>query len=288
MYESELHNAVQEPELVDQIVERFGGVRSVFRLGQSSQVWRLSTDSGTTLFIKKYTQSRKFSQAKHAFLEWLPRLRFRTPELLAFSRSALLISEVTGRPFVDLELDLRRQRLCFQQAGDFLRQLHSLEHHDTDSVSLEEAYSQRLESGLIRADGKVENDRLRWIEDRVREVLPLLSGVARVPCHRDFSPGNWLVECDSLGVIDFEHCRSDLALIDLVHLVDIWTEDTSLEEAFLSGYGRRLPREEETLLKGCRILFALNTLNWGNAHGDPTLISQGRAALDRLQTTASS
>src|SRR5690606_14148538 len=100
-------------------------------------------------------------------------------------------------------------------AGRFLAALHQLEISDDDPLLLAEALIRRTESWRRRA--ALEPAQARVVDEHGPR-RELFAGVRRVPCHRDFTPGNWLWDGETLAVIDFEHARPDLALVDLAKL----------------------------------------------------------------------
>ncbi|MCA9781816.1 MAG: aminoglycoside phosphotransferase family protein, partial [Candidatus Eremiobacteraeota bacterium] len=201
-------------EFVSLLTEEFGEVREALEMGHSSRVWRLKFSSGSTLYLKRFSQRRKFIQALRAYQEWTPQLS-RTPRLMRVMDEALLLSEVPGRP-----LNEAAAPADYREAGAFLRRLHNLSYQDQD-VALSVAYEQRLVAALERAEGRIEEALLVRIRQRLLEALPLMESYRRSPCHRDFTPGNWLRECTEspLHVIDFEHAQPDLFLMDFEPLV---------------------------------------------------------------------
>ncbi len=66
-----------------------------------------------------------------------------------------------------------------------------------------------------------------------------------VPTHGDWQPRNWLIDGDTVRVIDFGRFAFRTRSSDLARLAaQQWRDDPSLEEAFLDGYGGE-PREPE-------------------------------------------
>ena len=103
-----------------------------------------------------------------------------------------------------------------------------------------------------------------------------------MPCHRDYTPRNWLVKDGVQYVIDFEHARLDVWLADLARLhLGIWPDRPDLKEAFLAGYGRQLSDTDHAILQGVAL-----TATWlvvkAREIRQPALEDAFRAALQRL------
>lgn len=250
-----------------------------------SAVWHLQGESGEAV-LKSHRQKRKFTQELHANLQWLPRLAgaLNSPELLAFQEQALLFRFVPGSLVQDLPLTPDAERALHEQAGRALAALHRLEHSDTDQLPLSDAFGQRLEAWIIRARGIVPGQ----VTDRVRsaalEAVPMLAGQSRVPCHRDYTPRNWLAdEQQELYIIDFEHARPDLYLNDFERLATgLWRSRPDLQDAFLAGYGRTLSADELALLRRTAALGALSTVVWAREHADRQFEEHGWDVLEWL------
>ena len=250
-----------------------------------SGVWELSTKTGR-VFLKKHRQARKFEQELHAYQAWTPHLPPLTPKLLAHQRETqtLLLSAVPGELVERMKLSAREENDLHRQAGAFLRRLHDVPFEDADSLTLAEALKKRAEAWAARAQGVLPPEDIAWVRARVAEALPLLEGLTRVPCHRDYTARNWLAEGGTLHIIDFEHARPDLWFLDLERLwSDLWPERPDLRTAFLNGYGRDLT-EEEGILERCAALNALSTIIWARDHGDVEFEKQGWRRLAWLKS----
>ena len=247
--------------------------------GGSASVWRVEAEK-VAAYLKVHGQPRKFEQERLAYQRWLSRLPD-TPELLAVhtgSPQALLLSAVPGEPLL-----ARHDPAAFVHAGAWLRQLHALPWTDDDPLALGQAHRRRAASWLARAGELLDRPTRSWIE-RCGDELQALDGTERVPCHRDFSPRNWLVAGERLWVIDAEHARADWWLADcerLVHLV--FAAAPALAAAFWRGYGRRPDPDEARLLRAYGAVQAVATLVWARDHNDPSFAADGRAVLERLR-----
>lgn len=260
-----------------------------------SAVWRLERVGGRQpAFVKVFRQPQKFAQERRAYREWLPQLPSgRTPTLLAESGPlrALLLSALPGALSERVPLTPPRLLEVYRQAGAFLGALHRLPFRDHDPLPLGEAARRRARAWLARAEGIVAPDLCTWVGERAAEVAEVFEGLgaARVPCHRDYTPRNWLVAVSGadlseveLSVLDFEHARPDFWLADLEKLyASGW--DAALEAAFWEGYGRPPTDLERALLARRAALAALATIVWAREHRDAAFEAQGRAQLSGLR-----
>ena len=253
-----------------------------------SSVWAVT--GAEQAFLKVFRQPRKFVQERRAYRAWLPGLGFQgTPRLLAESSElrALLISARPGSLLEHAHPNEVQRLEAYRQAGAWLRALHALPFVDDDPVPLAEAYTRRGAAWLGRAAGLLEPTLISWVGEQVESAVKSLEqlGAVRVPCHRDYSPRNWLVDLSGgnvqLSVIDFEHARPDHWLVDVERLyAGGW--DSSLEDAFWQGYGRVLSELERKVLRQRLALSALSSVVWAREHGDADFERQGRRQLAAL------
>ena len=195
-----------------------------------------------------------------------------------------LLSLEPGQPLLNLKVPLKVEQDVHRLAGAFLRELHDLPFTDDDPLPLSDAFSMRLDAWSLRAAGLLPRTIISNAVSAAREVLPQLTHMTRVPCHRDFTPRNWLTdEAGGLTVIDFEHSRPDLHLIDFERLyTGLWRSRPDLQEAFESGYGTELDAEQRWLLNGLAALGGLSTVAWAREHGDARFEAHGRDVLTWL------
>jgi Ser/Thr protein kinase RdoA (MazF antagonist) len=114
------------------------------------------------------------------------------------------------------------------------------------------------------------------------------AGEKAVPCHRDYTPRNWLVtQNDGIwrGAIDFEHTRWDVRARDLCRWWDReFLNRPDLVRAFFAGYnGGPLDERLTTQIRVMRLANALNGVGWSVEHDDVAFLELNRAALARLQ-----
>lgn len=255
-----------------------------------SQIWEASNAAGERAYLKSHRQHKKFKQELHAYRNWCPALAGRVPQLLAVREEepyALLLSALPGTPLENLQVDSVSEEDAHQQAGQLLALLHNQPISEDLPAPLDEAFAKRLAAWKPRAQGIVDDDTISWVSERLLEALPILREQRRVPCHRDYTPRNWLWHDNKLAVIDFEHSRPDLWFLDIERLWrDQWLTKPNLREAFLRGYGRELAQDEEGLLERLAALGALTTVVWAREHNDSAFERQGRGILDRLRHTS--
>jgi aminoglycoside/choline kinase family phosphotransferase len=232
----------------------------------------------TTWFAKRHRGEKTYVRELTAYRSWVPALGDRAPRLRASDEDlrAIVVSKVEGVIRLDAGPD------DYHQAGALLRRFHTAEPaqpwpdyaaHTRD----------RLEHWIARGGELLE----RRQADFARAEIAALAGVpapARVPCHRDYTPRNWLVDgAGVLRVIDFGHARRDVWVNDLNRLAfDQWVDRADLEDAFLDGYGRLPDAVDRALLRVWGILGAVSSIVWAREHHDTAFEAHHRALLDQL------
>ena len=265
---------------------------------RSAALWRVTAPAGA-LVLKQHRNPRPFQQELRAYCEWLPalggpastgplspwthdtdRLRIHVPALLACDLANCSLA-LTFAPGERLSLGTHAPALdpaAHAAAGRFLRALHELPVADDDPMPLVDAVAARQREWHARARDLLtpaERDALQRLAAR-RDAF---AGVRRVPCHRDFTPDNWLLGADNLCVLDFEHARLDAPEADLVKLcADVWPDRPDLAGAFLAGRGPLTP-DATARLDVLLALHAAATLAWAERHDDPAFRALGRRAL---------
>jgi Ser/Thr protein kinase RdoA (MazF antagonist) len=127
---------------------------------------------------------------------------------------------------------------------------------------------------------------LSWLDKPHRIDAPLASrlqailtehrpqSVTVVPTHGDWQPRNWLVDDDTIKVIDFGRFAWRPAISDFCRLAaQQWRRDPRLEDAFFDGYGGdpRVPDQWRMFA----IHEAIGTAVWAHQVGDERFESQG-------------
>ncbi len=196
------------------------------------------------------------------------------PEVLAELEGAIVLSWIDGRTADEVRGDAG---VVHERAGALLRRIHSVPVEDRDAVSIADALALRIDRWCARARGLVAEQ----IVARVRSCVDpsAFDGVARVQCHRDYTPGNWIVRPDgSVAAIDFGQARLDLPQWDFVKLAaDAWVDRPDLRARFVAGYG-----DDDARVDRLVALHGLQTLVWGLEHDDAHFIALGRRVLERV------
>lgn len=174
--------------------------------------------------------------------------------------------------------DLSLATSAHRAAGRFARALHALAVADDDPVPLADAISARLDAWHARA-GDLLAPSERTALARLAARRDAFASCARVACHRDYTPDNWLSDGTSLVILDFEHARLDAPEADLVKLrAEVWPAASALQAAFLAGYGP-LDVDARARLDVLLALHAVATLAWARRHRDAAFTALGRRAL---------
>ncbi|MBL8976076.1 MAG: aminoglycoside phosphotransferase family protein [Myxococcales bacterium] len=262
------------------------------------RVWQVSgAGEAGALIVKQFRGERAFQQEHHAYRSWLPQLPEETATLLAAFAApvrALVLAQVAGEPLTVAPVGPELERAAHKRAGYFLRALHAVPEADLDPVPLSEAVRLRHAAWLERVRPAVSAEVLAQLRERGAAAhTGLFAAARRVPCHRDFTPGNWLVSgpllegqmlaLDGFYVVDFEHAHLDCPLFDIVKLwTDVWGERPDLEAAFFAGYGRGLTALEQEQLRVLAAMHAMATLAWAHEHADLHFQALGEHALRRV------
>ena len=166
------------------------------------------------------------------------------------------------------------------QGGRLLRTFHDAEDLGAweDLVGDKQA---ELDYWLTRGAGLVEP---RVIDFACRQLdsLQALPTPARVPCHGDFSPRNWLVADGELSLIDFGEAGPDVWVSDLGRLIFGWRLPTDGLAVFLEGYGRQPDSDELALLRTTYTAAVVWHVVWGHEHGNRDFEISSRPLLDAL------
>lgn len=256
---------------------------------QMSSVLRLRDARGTTWFLKRHRDSERYRTELAAYRLWVPALGDRAPRLRACDDvlRVIIMSAVPGEPapwpaaVEDASAQRAADAALQHEAGALLRRMHRAQPATawSDFGPAKLAEFDRLGS---QAAGLLTAGELR----RARKDVEALTGVGsavRVPCHRDYTPRNWIVGASGLYVVDFEWSRPDVWISDLARLhLGIWENRPDLSDAFMRGYGRELDRTDHATLQGCAVLTALWCLIKARETGQRSFEEGSRAALQRI------
>ena len=256
-----------------------------------SVVLRLRDARGVSWFAKRHRERDRYEAEVTAYRRWVPALAGHSPRLHAADdlRSAIIVSAVPGEPVpwpaADLctppDTDPLAEQALQREAGVLLRRFHDaqppLPWDDLGAARLAEF------DGFMPMASKLLDRRDLAL---ARMQVATLSGLpcpGQVPCHRDYTPRNWLVKDGVQYVIDFEHARLDVWLADLARLhLGIWPDRPDLRQAFLVGYGRQLSDTDHAILQGVSALTSTWLIVKARAIRQPALEDAFRAALQRL------
>ena len=157
----------------------------------------------------------------------------------------------------------------YRQAGRRLRVLHDVDHRvDPDWERAEVAKSLAWLDKPHRIPARTESA-LRKILGEYR-CIP----VKVVPTHGDWQPRNWLIDDDTVRVIDFGRFAWRPAATDFCRLAaQQWRADPALESAFFTGYGDN-PREPDRWHM-LALHQAIGTAVWAYQIGDGDFEQQG-------------
>lgn len=164
----------------------------------------------------------------------------------------------------------------FIQAGALLARFHS--QHASVDHEWHDRFRDRVQR-FLDMPHRIDPD---IVEALRGEVATWPGGAATVvPTHGDWQPRNWLIDNQTVRVIDFG--RADLRPIDedFVRLArQDFERDPALEVAFLEGYGgdAREPESWRRSLVG----EAVGTAVWAYGVGDRDFEKFGHALLERL------
>lgn len=231
-------------------------------------------------FLKLHREPRRFAQEFEFYERFAPALGGETPSLLAASAEGrwLLLSACGGSPASQLEPGSPRGPWAFEAAGRFARRLHDLPFVDLDPVPVGVALLRRVRALAAEAAGTALGAHVTSLEAELQALD--LDRLVRRPCHRDFTPDNWLLDDGSTGrlfVLDFEHSRPDLPLCDLARLELLHLREApALREAFWSGYGGASGDEQSALHAAVLRLEAVRTALWAERHRDASFAEDAR------------
>ncbi|NRA36944.1 MAG: aminoglycoside phosphotransferase family protein [Planctomycetes bacterium] len=259
----------------------------------NSQVWRVETINSEegAYYIKVHAQHGKYRQEKLAYENWLPQLNNVPVLIKCFDELHIcIVRAVPGTLVMGGDWSAAELEEIYQHAGQWLRSLHDLEYHDDDKLGLSSALLQRAESWLQRAvDSRlIDREQRLWVESLMPQFVHLTDAL-RVPCHRDFTPRNWLWDDGrfsgqkTLSVIDFEHARADWWLQDIDRLSsDYWQENLYLRAPFYQAYGKQPHAGERRIASVLSATNAVSTVVWAHEHDDDVFKQQGQKRLRQL------
>lgn len=238
-------------------------------------LWEVEAASGggAAWILKEHRRGRGLAQEIEAYRRWAAAglgrwlaevVAVQEAEAGGASGGALLLRRLPGRAVAgDGEVDDHRR------AGELLAALQAVAIADDDPLTPAAALGQRIDALVRRGRGRLPAAALAALEARHAALAGAGLG-RRALAHRDFGPWNWIRDRGRLWVVDLEHARPDLPLVDLARLASgPWRRRSALADGFFAGFGRALDAEERALLELLGLLHALTTLSWA---------AEGRAA----------
>jgi hypothetical protein len=260
-----------------------------------SSVLRLRDQNGLIWFLKRHGDCARYRAELTAYRSWVAALRDAAPRLRAADDAlqAVILSAARGEaaPWPASEVsgpvaDRSAERDVQREAGKVLRLLHDAQparpwpDFAADKVAQFDclkpfAAALLSPSELDRAGAEV-------------AALADIPAPARVPCHHDYTPRNWLVQNGALRVIDFEWSGLDARVADFARLhLGIWANRPDLQEAFFDGYGQELSLTDHETLRGCAVLTAVWLLVKAHESRQPSFEEASRISLLRILDRAS-
>jgi tRNA A-37 threonylcarbamoyl transferase component Bud32 len=251
-------------------------------------VLELADPHGDSWIVKAMARHSGYEREREALQRWAPALGDRAPvlafhdddlRLLAFRCLPGQIAD--GTPY-ELDPDVHRQ------AGELIRRLHDSEapHSGADLRAtllgkVRRWVDRANAGGYLAATDAADVAFVEGIIGALGETI-----VDVVPTHGDNQPRNWLIDDGGVvRLIDFGLAGLEWWGHDLNRLrAQQWQARPDLRDAFYAGYGRRVTRDEESLLRARDAESALTTIFWAREYRDPEFEAQGQATLALMRT----
>jgi Phosphotransferase enzyme family len=242
---------------------------------RASSVLRLRDAGGGRWIAKRHRERVRYEAELAAYQRWTPALGESAPKLRGHDDESqlLILSVLPGR------LTWPGDAAGHRRAGAVLRALHEAE-PGTPWEDFQVAKLTEFEDLAPQASELLPLDVLNFVLTRILTLAELDGPLLRVPCHRDYTPRNWLVDGERLHVLDFELARTDVWVNDLTRLeTGVWRGRPELRAAFLEGYGRVPDAAEEYVLGVCAALNATWLVVKARGYGQRTLEDENRRIL---------
>jgi Ser/Thr protein kinase RdoA (MazF antagonist) len=245
-----------------------------------SLVYEVSTGTDTRWFVKQHNDPEWYRAELSAYHRWVPALADRGPVLYAHDDSllVLVVSALRASGTQDWHDDKVRY-----DAGSVLRRLHDAESFGPfeDIASAKQAEVQKWSR---RGEGLLTPTELDFALT-CASALDALPKPARVPCHRDFTPRNWIIDSGRVQVIDFEEMASDAWLTDIGRMrFGFWRDEAHLIDAVLDGYGRCLSDDEIAVMALLFVVTAVRLIVLGSELGKHGPVERTHEVLHDLRT----
>lgn len=244
-----------------------------------SAVVEVEDATGSAWFVKRHREPELYQVEVEAYRRWVPALGDRAPALRATNDAlrALLLSAVPGIPQSGW-----RDEAVRRDGGTVLRLLHGAEGCGRcEDLAVEK--EAELDEWVTLGGGLVTGDDLDFTRSAVRE----LAGVTppeRVPCHRDFTPRNWVVADGRVHLVDFEEVRPEAWMVDLGRMaIGWWFSEPQLMDAVLDGYGRTPSPDELEVMRRCYLVTAIRHIVLGTRYRKLEFVAATRQRLQELK-----
>lgn len=245
-----------------------------------SSVYEVSAGAGTRWFVKRHTSQQSYRSELSAYQRWVPALADRAPALRARDDAllVLVVSALRAAGSQDWHDDSIRY-----DAGRVLRKLHDAESFGAweDIAAAKQA---EVHNWARRGSGLLTPAELDFALTCAR-ALDALPKPARVPCHLDYTPRNWIIDSGRVQVIDFEDMSPDAWLTDVGRArFGFWRDEAHLTNAVLDGYGRRLSDDEVAVMTFLFVVTAVRFVVLGTELGKYGFVARTHEVLDDLRT----
>ena len=252
-----------------------------------SLVLELKDSNGERWFLKYPRDKARFQREVTAYETVLASLGDRVPRMVGSSLryQCLLIAAAPGALAADGPG--ANDPIVHRAAGVWLADLHASAPAEPATEMVGEKFQRRSASLIARTVDLLEPSEVEFVRRATMEI-PERSESVTVPCHRDYSPRNWMVdEHGTLRVIDFGLAGWDLAVRDFSRLAHrIWLFRPELREAFFAGYGRQLDEVEDRQLDGFVVMSAVRVMLRAHNQNDRAAVQRERRLLARLNAVS--
>jgi aminoglycoside phosphotransferase len=242
---------------------------------RASSVLRLRGADGGHWVVKRHRGRARYEAELAAYQKWAPAMGEYAPRLRGYDEEGrlLVLSALSGEAVGPGDAESHRR------AGAALRLLHEAEPAKPwDEFQLTKLAE--FEDLAPRASQLLPVEVVDFVLTRIFALAELDRAPARVPCHGDYTPRNWLVDGDRLRVLDFGLARTDVWVGDLAQLDSgAWRGRPELRAAFLQGYGRTPDAEDEVVLGVCAALTATWQVVRARESGQAALEGENRRIL---------
>ncbi|MFN3197739.1 MAG: phosphotransferase [Bradymonadia bacterium] len=228
-------------------------------------------------WLKVHRHRGKLEAEARALRAWLPAVGIYGPTCTVLSEVACLLSHVSGRPMDTPDLPQMVLRAGLRTLGDLVGRLHRLPWPDDDPIPLSQAIPAREAAWLARAQADLPSALYRHC---AATFAAPLSSLRRVPCHRDLTLDNVLIDEGRVCLLDFGQSRMDEPLADWVKLFELPESSTHLS-AFEEGYGATAEDVGGGHLRRAVLRHGLATFVWGRKKGDEPATERGLEILFR-------